>query len=367
MLVLQPSLVPVRVAGNSTSCISPPSYYCTKMCLQTADVPIAQATEEPNLLAKRFNLSIPTRSPSPIQAADVQIVKAADEKTTLAKRLTKLASNTEMKCIKDEKWQYLLDAGDVTPLIVPNQDNPADILGCVLRVRYGNHAAYGKMLVSPDARGQGLARKLLQGAMNLPGEMHILGTCTVMGQPLYEKIGYKRVSTVTRMTVDFENMHFQESSTTSGLDIRIGAPGTTSPLLDKFLALDTRATGLDRSQTLTAIQQYSYVSTTTIVDQNGEVKIAAMQTHHTGSPFIMVGPILGHEEYMPTLLHAIRDHYSPEVEKMALIVSDHPSIVERLQNAGFVTKSALGAMTLNGVPMPGERNLYLGLIHQTLG
>lgn len=309
-------------------------------------------------------MSTTTNNPAPV----VHKVTSSQEKAGLAKRLTDLSSTTEMKAYGVEQWQYLLDAGDVTPFVVPDADEKS-LLGCVLRIGYSPHAAYGMMLVSTKARGQGLARKLLSAAMKENSqevEMHILGTCTEMGRPLYEKIGYQKVSTVTRMTVKLSQMELPQSKGENNVEVAIT---DNSPLLPKLLELDAKATGLDRSPTLTAIHNYNYVQTATITDsKTGELVLAALLTQHTDSKLIMVGPILGGEQYVPSLFQNIQDKCKGDKDmEVALIVSDHAGLVSQLKKLGFQTAFELGAMTLNGVPMPGDRNLYLGLIHPTLG
>ena len=88
----------------------------------------------------------------------------------------------------------------------------------------------------------------------------------------------------------------------------------------------------------------------------------------------MIGPIIGNEQYVPILLQSIKEHYKGKGNaadnaptEVALIVSDHPSLVGTLTKIGFNTVFELGAMTLHGIPMPGNRDKYLGLIHPTLG
>ena len=120
----------------------------------------------------------------------------------MAPKLAKLSSTTEMSSYGVEQWKFLLHAGDVTAFVVEDDDDQHNnILGCVLRICYGtttttttttnnnnddddnvNANAYGMMLVSRQARGQGLARRLLlTSAMNMADEslspLHILGTC----------------------------------------------------------------------------------------------------------------------------------------------------------------------------------------------
>ena len=103
-------------------------------------------------------------------------------------------------------------------------------------------------------------------------------------------------------------------------------------------------------------------------DDNNKVVVAALVTQHTHSSLATVGPVLGQEESVHALLHGIKDSLlSASATDMALIVSDHSSLVQTLTKAGFETSFELGAMTMNGLSMPGERDLYLALIHPTLG
>mmetsp|Transcript_3759 Transcript_3759/g.7712 ORF Transcript_3759/g.7712 Transcript_3759/m.7712 type:complete len:369 (+) Transcript_3759:186-1292(+) len=361
-----------------------------------------------------------------VSAVVVRKVVDPQERAGLAQRLAELSSTTEMKAYGVEQWQFLLNAAGgidnsndndikrhaVTPFVVvtretttttttPNKDqgqaaNP--ILGCVLRIDYGaNDFAYGMMLVSPRARGQGLARKLLTAAMEQQPQQqspdstvrHILGTCTELGRPFYEKVGYQRVATVTRMTAAVEDLKQRlnvDDNANDDIRVSITPSGSSSsslssPLWSQFLALDKQATGLDRSTILTAIHDYDYVQTLTISKQSKEgdtLVAAALLTQHTESSTVMVGPLLGDASYVPRLLQAVVlvDPKNPTtgnksnavLEEIALIVADHADLVRQLhQELGFEIAFELGAMTLEGRPLPGRRDLYLGLLHPTLG
>eukprot|EP00977_Amphora_coffeiformis_P000784 scaffold162_cov176-Amphora_coffeaeformis.AAC.44 len=312
-----------------------------------------------------------------VSTADVEVVDSKHGKEELATKLTELSSKTEMSSYGTEQWKYLLGAGDVTALVV--KDHITDrLLGCVLKVQYGaNVNAYGMMLVSHEARGQGLARRLLTRAMQMRDndcptpELHILGTCTEMGRPFYKKVGYERVATVRRMTVCLQHMKFPVSAGKfPDTELSVNTESDSSHFKN-FLELDHKATGLDRSKTLRSLASYPYVSIATVTDtKSGNILLAALVTHHTGSSSIMVGPIIGDEAHVPDLLQAIGDEHAGEttaVEEMALIISDHTSLVETLKQGGFRQMFELGAMTLNGKSLPGRRELYLGLIHPTLG
>lgn len=335
----------------------------------------------------------PSDGSATVNSAGVHIFKLKDDQENLAPKLAlklaELSSNTEMNSYGVEQWEYLLRAGEVTALTVQEHDNGRRVLGCVLQVQYGRDVnAYGMMLVSPQARGQGLARRLLTSAMQLgqtsddddddefkTPKWHILGTCSEMGRPFYEKVGYKRVATVTRMTASFRRLQLPLLTTTDSENKLMVQIESEPANLDKLLELDYKATGIDRSKTLRSLASYPYVCAVTATDRaSGKVVLAALVTRYSNSSSITIGPILGEEQHVPGLLRAVADHYLDQegtdmvtVDEMALIISEHASLVGTLRDCGFETAFELGAMTLNGRDLPGRRELYLGLIHPTLG
>lgn len=295
--------------------------------------------------------------------ATVLLVSSQQEKQGIAPALAKLAAPTEMSSYGQEQWEFLLNAGTVQAFVVPHAQDQNALLGCVLKIQYGIHQAFGMMLVSKEARGQGIAKKLLTAAMDSPASesMRILGTCTEMGRPMYEKLGFKRVATVTRMSIPTDELQFKiQDSETTNFAIN------QDTLLPQLLELDQQATGLDRSETLKAIYQYPYVTMVTLTRDN-QVVAAALTTQHTNSSLATIGPILGEEALVPTLLQGIKLFLPSSAKEMAVMVSDHLNLVQTLAQAGFQTVFQLGAMTMDGTPLPGQRGSYLGLIHPTLG
>lgn len=294
----------------------------------------------------------------------VTVLSTMDEKAAIVPALARLSAPTEMSSYGPEQWIFLLQAGDVEALVIPKQeDGDKDLLGCVLRINYGTHQAFGMMLVSKNARGKGLAKKLLGTAMNKTDNqsLKILGTCTEMGRPMYEKMGFQRVGTVTRMTISTNQLQFKSDKVTSG-KVWINQLAH----LDQVLQLDQKATGLDRSKTLKALVGYPYATLATLTNNEDVVVAAALVTQHTGSSLAMVGPILGPEASVPALLQGALP--ATTATELALIVADHPTLVQTLKEAGFETAFELGAMTMDGAPLPGERDdYYMGLIHPTLG
>jgi GNAT superfamily N-acetyltransferase len=298
--------------------------------------------------------------------AEVVVLKSRKELDSVAPKLAQLSANTEMDSYGVDQWKYLLHAGDVSALVVPADDDDDKLLGCILQIGYGKQqsAAYGMMLVSPAARGRGLARQLLEAAMSLePNDgMHILGTCTQLGAPMYEKMGFRRVGNVTKLTIPWDQINFGASSA-NAQEGETTQVGPSTEFFDDFLKLDSMVTGLDRSSTLSAIMSYPQVCIATAM-KDGELIAGAMATRSGNS--VVVGPILGKEPCVLPLVQAIVNFHRHGSD-VSILVSDHPSLVDLLTENGFQVAFELGAMTMDGMLLPGSRDGYLALIHPTLG
>ena len=310
-------------------------------------------------------------------STNVSVVTTDPEKVAIASALAKLAAPTEFCQYKEEQWKFLLSAGkNVQVLVIRNktskqqQENDDLLLGCLLRIEYDpDQEAYGMMLVAPQARRQGLAKKLLTTAVNTNSNcsLKILAVCGDMGLPLYQSLGFRRVATVTKMTIPSSKLqsYFQSKQMTDTVFMNHDSH------FPSFLELDQTATGMDRSGTLQAIYNYPYVQMATMTKistaTHNELTVAALVTQHTGSSLATVGPILGKEDCVLSLLQGINENLPDTAKEIALIVSDHPTLVQTLKDVGFQRVFELGTMTWNGLALPGKRELYLGLIHPTLG
>lgn len=293
-------------------------------------------------------------------------LKTKEEKDSVIPSLAKLTAGTEMSTYGIEQWKYLLDAPNVEALVMPKyiDETSEDLVGCVLRVRYGPHSAYGMMLVSKDARGQGLAKKLLNAAMDDNSDLKILGTCTSLGTPMYEKMGFGRVSTVTKLKTTIQKNKNCTPNLSKNYRLVVGVSPNQ---LQSFLELDRSATGLDRSQTLRAIHMSPHV-TTAVIESDGEVLIGAMITRYPSSVEASVGPMVGDERLVSVFMEGIMKQFSGAgVLEVSLIVSDHETLIRQMKSVGFETVFELGAMTMSKRSMPGDRASYLALIHPTLG
>jgi hypothetical protein len=173
--------------------------------------------------------------------------------TTLAPMLSRLSAGTEMSSYGIPQWNFLLGGGDINAYVavvsdvpdVPSKsdddqkDNNTLLLGSLLRVELNpastgtsasssassasSSAAFGMMLVSTAARGKGVAKLLLNEAINddnddsvlsssselllplplpLPAIRKLLPVCTTAGQQVYSKLGFANVGKVTSLSTD---------------------------------------------------------------------------------------------------------------------------------------------------------------------
>ena len=145
------------------------------------------------------------------------------------------------------------------------------------------------VLVDPAARGRGIGAALLERGMALVADVPTQGLdATPLGQPLYEKLGFRTDSTLTRMErpagASFAASACTTEGSQAGLVRRLEAGD-----LEAVAALDARATGLDRTAMLSWLREgapgFGWVST----DRHG---IDGFVLGRRGHAFSHVGPII---------------------------------------------------------------------------
>ena len=377
--------------------------------------------------------------------------------STLTPLLSRLSAGTEMASYCDAQWNFLLGSDEVTAFVVidassekegelkgpagslaePSVDETnreTKLLGCVFRIdsfgaprlsvlsdrcitdSVGNStgtasAGFGMMLVSPEARGQGLAKLLLNEAIfgeddrirrlhpddsptSTKGEnLHprkVLAVCTNLGQPLYRKLGFSDVGRVTalRTTVQIAGQisKLPEEDGEKGCSFRVSTYGLwtdnseQSSAIDPeiqslIVGMDAQATGLDRSRRLKGLMDNNRGSNlrsfAAVAFQDNEgIASAIIRQEAPEGPFV-IGPLLGPEDAALPLVRALARAVvedGNEEGAISILVPDHPDLVDRLTEVGFQKTFDFPAMTMDGKPVyPNGDGSYLSLIHPTLG
>jgi len=353
--------------------------------------------------------------------------------------LSSLSADTEMASYGNAQWEFLLGSNEVTTFVVVDDVDTTNkqLLGCLLRIdmdtaseitsdnrihnaattdnRIGSTAAgFGMMLVSPEARGRGLAKMLLHEAMSgeddrkrtidrtthkssegkeeqLPRK--ILAVCTNLGQPVYRRLGFSDVGSVTALSATVRSAKEIGDVCSNGADIRVKTYGSLNrtstsngiedssnidPEIRNLIAgMDARATGWDRSGRLNkllgdpcgeSLRSIAAVATY----QDTPIAAAVLRQEGPGGPFV-IGPMVGSEASVLPLISALAqavpdDNESEEDRQLSILVSEHPELVDCLIKIGFRTTFGFPAMALDGRPIyENGDGSYISLIHPTLG
>ena len=333
--------------------------------------------------------------------------------------LSRLSAGTEMASYGNAQWEFLLGSNEVTTFVaaddVDETNDQPELLGCLLRVdmdmaseiaspqncKTVADAGFGMMLVSPKARGRGLAKLLLHEAMSGEDERRLkllesseetdqrprklLAVCTTLGQPVYRKIGFSDVGRVVALKASIGDA---KRISNGSLDITVKIYGSMdrfganeeysnaidSEILDLIATMDAKATGWDRRNRINTLlgnlRGKNLRSIAAIATQDGKpVGAAALRQEGPGSPFV-VGPMVGLESSALPLVSALAKAVNEKEDDspLSLMISDHQELAERFVEVGFSQSFDFPAMAFDNRPIyENGDGSYLALIHPTLG
>lgn len=148
---------------------------------------------------------------------------------------TRLATDRQWEPER-HKWSLLFEVGEVHGIDAPDGDGLA---AANVLTRYGHdHAVISMVLTAARHSRQGLARRLMEHALEQAGDRTVSLHATEQGRPLYEKLGFRTVGRVAKHTGVFE-----------GRPSGVTRPATEDDL-GAILALDAEIFGTDRSRLL---------------------------------------------------------------------------------------------------------------------
>lgn len=314
--------------------------------------------------------------------------------------LSRLSAGTEMASYGDAQWEFLLRGNEVTTFVAVDDGNDNDsLLGCLLRLDLqpssqacASSAGFGMMLVAPEARGKGVAKKLLREAMDGNGgdggTRKVLAVCTALGQPVYRKIGFAEAGRVTALKTTLARARAMDVTTaekaseiqihgsldrftdSSSVDFAVDAK-----IVNALVYLDAQATGWNRQGRIQSlVRPTGSLRSATAIAADPQTKTplgaAVLRQEGPGSSLV-VGPLVGPEHAALNLVAALAQAVPSDVDEstpLSLLVSDHPKLVKMFSSAGFGVGFHLPAMTLDGKPIYRDGDgSYLSLIHPTLG
>ena len=317
----------------------------------------------------------------------------------LISAFTDLSVGTEFASYKEPHWRFLLSGEDIAGYVVQSREDGSCFDGCVLKVNLENdNIGFGMVLVIPSKRGKGLARALLEKAMqtdateendmqaksNKQGDKrYVLAVCSALGQPVYRKLGFKEVGMVTVLTCSIfhilqtprqrllENEHM---SVTDGKNLQ-------RDQLELLLKLDAEATGFKRKDRIKILLcghaegSHSTVAILATGESKNCISTAVARQDCIDGPLI-IGPMRGKEKCAIPLVHALIDKHFEGKERneinnilVQIMITGHPNLVARmLEINGMNRMWQSPAMSSDGksVYLNGDGS-YLAMMHPTLG
>ncbi len=256
-----------------------------------------------------------------------------------------------------DDWQFVeaLGSGFVIDDETPGHTTPS-LAGSGLVWRYGDsHAALGMVIVANALQGLGLGRQLMERLLAEAGDRSVLLNATAAGQALYEKLGF----VATGKLHQHQGSVFQAPLMALPAGVRVRPLGANDA--PRLLALDQRASGMDRSAVITALMDVS--EGVAIAGDGGMLGFALVRRFGHGR---VIGPVVAPDaEHAKALISHWINTYGGTF--MRVDVPDHAGLSEWLGDLGLTRVDTVVSMCKGSSPQ-GDRQRHLySLINQALG
>jgi GNAT superfamily N-acetyltransferase len=255
-----------------------------------------------------------------------------------------------------EDWQFVQPLGNGFVIEQHAADAGARIAGSGLVWHYGAaHAALGLVIVANALQGLGLGRQLMQRLLAEAGARSVLLNATVAGQPLYEKLGF----------VATGKLHQHQGSLVQVPPLPLPAGLRIRPLgiddLPQLLALDLRASGMDRSA---AIKALNAVSDGIAIDRDGVIAgFALVRRFGRGRA---IGPVIaGNTEHAKAMISHWINTCSDSF--MRIDVPERSGLSPWLGEIGLTRVDTVVSMCKGELPAADPQFQLYSLINQALG
>ena len=318
-----------------------------------------------------------------------------------------LSAGTEFASYKESQWRFLLGGQDITGFAIPSDaasyeskcasavalEGVSSFDGCVLRVQLNNDSiGFGMVLVRPSQRGKGLARALIEKAMQTQAEREdtkrmVLAVCSSLGQPLYRKLGFKDAGTVTLLTCTISNLLGSTCKQWENEYLLVkDGKDITNEHISLISKLDKKSTGIQREDRIRLILSgYAEGSCSTVaildpttcggISRDAGLKAFAIARQDCISGPLSIGPIIAKEECCIPLMHALTEKHFANQDmrqigdiQIMIMITDRPNLVTCLLKVEGMNKVwECPAMTSDGKPVYNGDGSYLAMMHPTLG
>ncbi|MGP4109698.1 GNAT family N-acetyltransferase [Streptomyces sp. 4N509B] len=273
---------------------------------------------------------------------------------------------------EDHKWRLLLTAGQGYGIDAPPGDPHGGLVAAVVVTPYGGlprgaaaHgdaiSAIGMMLVALRCERRGLGARLLRHALAAVDTPAAFLTATSYGRPLYERLGFVSVGTVTLLRGAFTGPKAPAVPATPGVtDVTdvTGSGSTVRPAvaadLPALLAHDLLAFGADRTGLLTRLP--SFADQFLVAEATPGGRLTGYAAAWPTSDTTVVGPLVADD--LPTAQALLTRLAAAAPAGVPLRVDvdagTHPAFAAWLRDRGLADAGQT-ALMVRGVPdLPGD-------------
>ncbi|MBI3875105.1 MAG: GNAT family N-acetyltransferase [Verrucomicrobia bacterium] len=233
-------------------------------------------------------------------------------------------------------------------------------VGTVTTTTYGADLAWiGMMLVHPDYRGKGIGRALMEQALNYLKNRNIACIkldATPMGQPVYEKLGFKPEWTLRRWETRRVNLPAKP--------MRYRVNDFRYPDMVAVTSMDLSAFGAPRWNRLMRLR---CDASRAVVHRSPKGRVTGFGFVRNGMRAIYLGPVVA--ESFPAAGALIKTLVRPLTE--CAIFWDIPDFnvgaIELAQRLGFLPQRTLTRMFLGKNSNPGRPEMIFGIAAPEVG
>lgn len=249
------------------------------------------------------------------------------------------------------KWELLFQVGEVFGIDAPD----GRLAAVVVLTRYGDSlAVVGMLLVAPRHGRRGLGRRLMEHLIEVRGAATLFLYATEEGLPLYERLGFVQVDTLTKHVGTLRRL----PAIAPGVEVR----EATVEDFGALAALDGEAVGAPRHELLRALLARS--------DRVGVATRAGQPLGYcirwSNLDVSMLGPLVATDDGVATSLIAHAGEGAPLPVRL-----DFPSrfslLMESARECGLQAQPPIPAMTLGGRGLPGARHRLYAVAAQAFG
>ena len=231
------------------------------------------------------------------------------------------------------------------------------VIACAAIIPYGSIlASIGMVIVHPEYRGLGLARELVKTCMNQVSEdTTFMLIATEEGRPVYEKLGFKKYSHVTRLFCPAlktdSALSISEIKTMNKEDIQ------------KVIEIDKQAFG-DSRHVFLENRIGQAIKALVIKNEYGTVDGYALLIQQSSN--LVIGPVVAkNDQHALQLIQAIASN-----EKVGLrmdVLEGQDGIVSQLQKLGFQLVNQPPIMIKTEKPFPTRNHSLYAIAAQAYG